>query len=308
MTVDRQTLYDAADWAARTSEPDFDDWSAFTKWLEVSPGHAEAYDRAMIAAEEGAAALGSLPANEPDWSDEEEGRGRRWLPPVLAACLALVAALWLWPAGADDIVYRTEPGESRTIALADGSSVILSGSTELFVDGENERQARLERGRALFEIRHDEADPFRLAVGDATLVDAGTVFDVNIREGQVAVGVAEGAVIYNPDGPAARIDPGQVLNFDRSAGAYRVESVPIEQVGEWREGRLTFRDAPLSDVAGDLSRATGIDYRIAKTGRGDRAISGSVATQPLRDNPGAIGPLLGISVRRDGEVWILDGN
>ena len=120
------------------------------------------------------------------------------------------------------------------------------------------------------------------------------------------MGVAEGAVIYEPDGPAARIDPGQVLSFDQGAGAYRMESVPVDQVGEWREGRLTFRNAPLADVADDLSQATGIAYRVAETGEA-RSISGSVAIDPLRRDPGALGPLLGIDVRRDDDVWILGG-
>ncbi|MEL7728101.1 FecR domain-containing protein [Citromicrobium bathyomarinum] len=309
MTLDQQSMEEAAMWAVRTAEPDFDDWSAFTDWLEASPGNAEAYDRALSAAEAGAAVLGSMPANDEDRLDEEDGPSlRRWFAPAFAACLVAVAALWLWPGATADLTYDIAPGETRTIALGEGSTITLSGGTKLVVDGDDPRQARLEGGRALFDIRHDEADPFRLAVGDATLVDAGTVFDVNIRAASVDVGVAEGAVIYNPDGPAARIDPGQVLSFDRSAGTYRMKSVPIEQVGEWREGRLTFRDAPLADVAGDLSRATGIDYRVARTGGGDRSISGSVTTEPLRQDPGAIGPLLGIAVRRDGEIWVLDGS
>ncbi|MBD59779.1 MAG: Fe2+-dicitrate sensor protein [Citromicrobium sp.] len=306
MAVDQRTLDEAALWAVRTSEPDFEDWPAFTEWLEASPANAEAYDRAMIAAEAGAEALGTMPANDPEWSDDEERKPyRRWLAPALAACLTLVAALWLWPAADAGLTYRTAPGETRSIALGDGSTVVLSGDSELVV--EDERQARLDSGRAVFEIRHDESDPFRLAVGDATLVDAGTVFEVNIREAEVAVGVAEGAVVYNPDGPAARIEPGDVLSFDRGAGTYRMARVPIDQVGEWRQGRLTFRDAPLAEVAGDLTRATGVAYRVAETG-GDRSISGSVTIEPLRRDPAALGPLLGIDVRQDGEVWILDGS
>ena len=306
MAVDQQTLDEAAMWAVRTSEPDFADWAAFTDWLEASPAHAEAYDHAMVAAEDGARALGSIPANDPEWSEEEEESSpRRWLAPALAACLAILAALWLWPAGDAGMTYTTAPGETRKIALEDGSTVFLAGDTEIVIDGE--RQARLNSGRALFEIRHDEAAPFRLAVGDAQLVDAGTVFEVAIREAAVAVGVAEGAVIYNPGGPAARIHPGEVLHFDRGAGSYRIETVPLEQVGEWREGRLTFRDAPLAQVASDLARATGIAYRTAEQGR-DRSISGSVAIDPLRRDPAALGPLLGIDVRQDGDVWILDGS
>ena len=60
-------------------------------------------------------------------------------------------------------------------------------------------------------------------------------------------------------------------------------------------------------MASDLARATGIAYRTAEQGR-DRSISGSVAIDPLRRDPAALGPLLGIDVRQDGDVWILDGS
>ena len=310
MAVDQRTLHEAAMWAVRTSEPDFEDWPAFTQWLEASAAHAQAYDAAMLAAEEAAAALGTMPANDPEWSEEdedEERAPRRWLAPALAACLAIAAALWLWPAGADDLTYSTAPGETRTIALDDGSTVVLAGGSELVVEADDAREARLNSGGAVFEIRHDEADPFRLAVGNATLVDAGTVFEVTIRDSAVAVGVAEGAVIYDSAGTAARIDPGELLSFDKGTGAYRMDSLPVEQVGEWRTGRLTFRGASLADVAGELSRATGVDYRVTQADRG-RTISGSVTIEPLRRDPAAIGPLLGIGVRQDGDAWFLDGS
>ena len=225
MALDRNILDEAAAWAVRTSEPGFEDWSRFTDWLEQSPEHAAAYDHVMLAAEEGAAMLEVQPANDID--EELPAPRRPWFAPALAACLALVAALWVWQVNDATSVYRTVPGETRQIALEDGSVIVMAGDTELIVDPDRDRYARLERGRALFEIRHNESNPFRVDVGSATLVDAGTVFDVSIRRSEVGVGVSEGAVIYNPARHNARIEPGRILTFDRaSAVSYTHLTLP----------------------------------------------------------------------------------
>lgn len=303
MPFDREILDAAALWAVRTQEPSFEDWPAFTDWLEQSPAHSEAYDRVMLAAEYGAAALLPEPAN--DEAPAQQVMTRRWFIPALAAGLAVIAALWVWQAQSPMEMYRTAPGEIRAIALADGSTIVMSGDTRLEVDPDEPRFARLDHGQALFEIRHDEADPFVLKVGSDTLVDAGTIFDVAIRSERVSVGVSEGAVIFNPSRQNARVEPGEELTFATDGTGFELSSLPLDQIGEWRGGRLTFRNASLADVAADIARATGIDVTVAE-GSGLRPVSGSVTVDALRSNPGTLGPLLGISVRRQGDTWILD--
>lgn len=303
MPFDRDILDEAALWAVRTQEPSFEDWPAFTAWLEQSPAHGAAYDHVMLAAADGVEALLAAPAN--DAAPVRPAVTRRWFVPALAACLAVIAALWVWQAPSPMALYQTAPGEMRTIALADGSTIVLAGDTRLETDPDDPRYARLNQGQALFEIRHDDANPFVLAVGDDRLVDAGTIFDVAIRSERVSVGVSEGAVIFNPSRQNARVEPGEQLTFAPDGAAFEVSSLPLEQVGEWRGGRLTFRNASLADVAADIARATGIDVRVAE-GSGFRPVSGSVTIDTLRSDPGALALLLGISVRREGDAWILD--
>jgi transmembrane sensor len=303
MPIDRDILDAAALWAVRTQEPSFEDWPAFTAWLEQSSVHSEAYDRVMLAAEDGAAAL--LPESANDEAPAQRAVTRRWFIPALAACCAMIAALWVWQAQSPMEMYRTAPGEMQTIALADGSTIVLSGDTRLEVDPDEPRYARLDHGQALFDVRHDEANPFVVKVGNDTLVDAGTVFDVAIRSDRVSVGVSEGAVIFNPTRQNARVEPGKQLTFSANGNDFEVSNLPKDQVGEWRSGRLTFRNASLADVAADISRATGLNVRVAE-GSDMRPVSGSISVDALRNDPGPLGPLLGIRVRREGDAWILD--
>jgi len=314
----------AAAWAVRTGDPAFDDWDGFTAWLEQHPAHAEAYDRVMAAVADaaeadipvlapandeaivaetpGGAASGAWPAVKPSFSSTR----RRWLGGAIAASLAVVAFAGLWQMrGGGSETFETAPGETRLIALADGGQIAMSGGTRLVVDPDEPREARLEAGQALFTIDHDPSAPFRLEVGEDTLVDVGTVFDVAHGPDSLRVAVSDGAVLFNPSGQNVELLPGDMLSSKSGSDEYSLARIPLEQVGEWRSGRLTFQDASLEELAGDLTRTTGIGFRTAP-GAAGKTVSGSLLLDPVRDDPRSIGPLLGVSVRRQGDGWVID--
>lgn len=305
MQPDETIREEAALWAVRTGDPAFDDWDGFTLWLERDPAHARAYDAAVAAVEDALGALAPAPppvaANDTDDAVSTPA-WRRWFGPALAASLAGLLALGVWQMQGGETTYATEAGEMDTIALADGSSIALGGDSRLVLDEDEPRFARLEQGQALLRIRHDDAHPFRLVAGNDTLVDAGTIFDVRLGRDRLDVEVAEGAVIVNPQTRNLRLDPGERVT--RLGGDYRTGTIATDAVGEWREGRITFRSATLVEIAEDLTRATGIAFAAAP-GSGNATLSGSVMTDPLRSDPAALGPLLGVEVRRIGDTWTI---
>lgn len=292
-------------WAAATRDPDFVDWDGFTDWLEADPAHARAYDEVQFALEEADAVLAALPetAPEPAAANDNPPAGwlvgrRAWLGGAVAAALvlALTSVLWLLPSGG--AIYETAPGETRLIALGDGSRVELAGGSRLAVEGE--RAARLEAGQALFTIRHDAARPFVLDAGGARLVDAGTVFDVRLAGETLDVAVSEGAVVVAPDAQAIRLDAG--MRAVREGGRYRVAAVDPAGVGEWRRGRISFENAGLAEIAAELSRATGLRFTADES---DTRLSGSIAVDAVRADPRALEALLGVRVRALGEGWVI---
>ena len=301
----------AVRWAMLTREPDFADWDAFTAWLEADPAHGKAYDEVQFALEEADAALALLPEpalapqaqplhdaandNPPAWFAR-----RGWLGGAMAACLALVifSVLWFSPQG--ETYYTTSPGETRLIALADGSTVALAGGSRIAVVGE--RMARLEAGQALFTIRHDEANPFVLTAAGDRLVDAGTVFDVRLTDERLHLAVAEGAVIVNPAGQNLKVGAGGRA-VRGEGGRYSLGSIDPAAVGEWSRGRISFENTSLSEIAGELSRATGRSFFSSnKTTR----LSGSIALEAVREDPRALEGLLGVRVRMVDEKWELE--
>ena len=304
-TVPDEVALEAALWAARTGDPAFAEWEAFTVWLEADPAHSQAYDRVITAVEE--AVEGGIPGAPaaPEFGDTVvplRPSRRRWIGGAIAACAAAALAVGTWQLRPQAEVYRTAPGEIREIALSDGSTVTMAGATRLKVmPGDHEVELVL--GQALFEIRHDEARPFKVLAGADTLLDVGTVFDVRKDGSSLTVAVAEGAVIFNPEAEAVRIDPGRRL--ESGQGAVRVADTPPALIGEWREGRLTFDNVALDRVAADITRATGVTFHVARDDSGKR-VSGSLLVEPIRLDPASLGPLLGVRVNASGKDWIIE--
>lgn len=312
MALDESILEQAARWAVRTGDPAFEDWEDFTLWLEADPRHAQAYDIVCTSVGDAAVELAAEPQGAND-DDRDEGSQivrlttrRRWFGGAIAASLAAVFAFGFFQMQDGTYVVETEAGETRLVDLPDGGQIALGGGTRLTLDGEDPRFAELERGQALFTITHDEARPFRVNVGEDELVDLGTVFDVRHDGRETTVAVSEGLVSFNPNGPNIRIDPGKALTSAQGSAEYRLFDVPLGQVGEWRQGRLTFQNATLAAVADDLTRATGIPFSAA-AGAAARRVSGSVLVAPVKADPRGVGQLLGVAVRQSGKGWVIEG-
>ena len=253
----------AIGWRLRLPGASPEEWQAFTAWLEADPAHLAAYDEVSLAD----ATLGQLPPRRrPIIVDHPPAqlpvRSRRgWLVGGgLATVAAGVLTATLMQTSAA-YALETRPGERRTVELADGSRIDLNGGSRIVLDRKNARKASLERGEALFTVVHDDDRPFEVRVGDDVLKDIGTVFAV-LHEGKtIEVAVSEGAVIYNPEGEAVRIDPGRKLSDDGSDRVLLAQ-VDARTVGGWRHQRLSYSGAPLSRVAADLRRNLGVSVRV----------------------------------------------
>jgi transmembrane sensor len=295
---------EALAWLVRTNDPDFEDWEAFTDWLESDPGNATAYHRLadseieMRPFVERVAPGAPLPMKAP-------ARTRRY---AIAAGLAVVAA-----AGATILVprlspvpYSTGPGEQRTIALAQGDRILMNGETRLTLAGLDRRTVRLEQGEILLQLHGSGDDKVRVESGDLELVDVGTVFDVIREAATTSVTVAEGAVVADPDGARLALRQGSRLDAKDGDTVLRATSVDAASVGAWKSGQLSYQSEPLARVISDLRRSTGIDF-VLQPDMGPRQFTGTLAIAEVRRDPQALAPLLGVTMQRSGKRWEIRG-
>jgi transmembrane sensor len=265
----------AALWMARARDPRFSDWDGLTEWLEADLAHNLAYEAAFA----GHDLAGGLDTRAPATAPVAAPRRTKWVigggAGALAAAAALVALVTPFSAGPALMVAETRPGQQRMIALVDGTRIALNGGSRLVFDRANGRTARLERGEAMFSVVHDENRPFTVDVGGQRLVDIGTRFDV-VRSAQASeVSVAQGAVLYDPEGAAVRLGAGRVLRKKDASSLVEVADIDPASVGTWRSGHLVYRGATLTRIADDLGRLTGEPIQVAPDLAG-RAFTGMI--------------------------------
>lgn len=260
----------AAAWLVRVQSDaaTAEDWAALTAWLEASDDHLAAFEAVEGLSDEIAAqAAGIAAAIAPEGGTvvafpAPRRPARRW--PVLAAlgmaAACLVAAPLLWNAAQGrETVYRTGPGETRDLALADGSHIRLGGGSQIRVRlGWRSRRVEMAEAEAAFDVARDPGRPFVISVGDQQVRVVGTAFNIRHFDRSVVVTVRRGVVeVRQPGlgpGPVARLTPGDELRHaEGTSGSVRARVDPRVAYG-WTEGRLICRDRPLPDIVADLNR------------------------------------------------------
>ena len=307
MSTERDIIEQAALWHF-ASERDDMDWDAFTRWLEADPAHARAFDEVAltdaavvdIAGED----AGLVAANDSEGSAPGLLHGwRRWTGGAIAASLVAVlgiSMLWQNPAS----VYRTQ-GERMTIALDDGSTIVLAPSSELTVDGSRQQEIALVGG-AYFDIRHDPSRQLTVTAGPLSITDIGTEFDVQVTAEDVRVAVSEGTVHVVSDHLAQRLqlEAGRQLYFNANLGRSVASPVETAAVGGWRMGLLSYSDAALSLVSADLERYAGVELDVPDE-LGDRLFSGTLAIDDGNSAIRDLSQLMGLGLERVDGIYRL---
>lgn len=168
--------------------------------------------------------------------------------------------------------FVTRLGEVRRIKLADGSHIILDTDTLVSVDyRKDERDLRLEHGRARFEVAH-EGRPFVVEAGDSEVIARGTVFDVSVLEpDEVRVHLLRGKVEVRSrrQGPRrdmihlAVLQPGQEMLLDDDTAPTRPSKPRTEPVSDWPSGSIDFAHSTLGEVIATANRYSVTKIRLA---------------------------------------------
>jgi transmembrane sensor len=297
----------AVTWHLKLANASPEDWARFVEWLEADLRHNAAYEAIADADADYGEAL-RLGTGEP--YPRQEQKSLPWLfkltaPIAMAASLAALAVWTLgWGNDKSQVVVAV-PGRPLTVALGDGTKIVLQGGSRLTLHGKNSRSAELVSGQAFFTVHHDVTRPFAVTVGERRIVDVGTEFDV-LREGQeLRVEVAEGSVRFEQGATRLRLNAGQTVNAEADTIVEGVK--PVSEIGGWTRGRLVFRQAPLSEVVQEISRARGIAIGLesslsARTFTGVIQLGGDDDTLRTR-----VELLLGVRIAKTKRGWSIEG-
>jgi transmembrane sensor len=286
---------EAAGWAARIDHGPLEpgEEHTFQAWLhgDVRCAGAFARMRALALATERARALG--PDFDPAAFAPAPFMARRTVLRMggALAASALVAVAGSWQVLRHRGRFSTGKGETKVIALKDGSVVTLNTASEIQVNYSDAlRSVELIRGEALFDVAKNRARPFVVAAGDTNVRVVGTSFTVrHLDATPVQVLVREGIVeVFKPatDTAPVRITANNmaVARADDEA-AIATMPVPVVQVHRqlaWQNGQIAFEGETLAQAVQEFSRYSDTRIVIDDPGLAREEIAGLFkATDPV---------------------------
>jgi transmembrane sensor len=263
---------------------------------------------------------GDAPKLPPRWHVRAVPTWQRNALRAAAAVLFVAGAGILWkttqPNGGGRALvptqrFATSVGERDSVRLSDGSRVLLGpGSSVTLAEGfgADARDVTL-TGEAYFDVVHDQARPFTVHAGPATIVDVGTTFTVTSDDAAgVRVAVSSGSVRMRGEaqrGEGALLEAGDVgvLVADKPVVAARQTATADDSA--FASGRLVFRDAPLMEVSASLKRWYGIDLSASDSSLARRRLTATFEGEPVERVLSVIGMTLGVDVERKGSTVIV---
>ncbi|GFE75409.1 sensor [Novosphingobium sp. TCA1] len=272
--IPKEIADEAARWFADRDSGLLEDETELNAWLNADPRHAQAFaEMEVVWSDLGGVTVPPalraslapppprLPSGLPSASvHPRRGLSRRWVPTALAASLALVVVVGAandWPTRwrADAM---TAPGEQRTIAMPDGSHILLNTRSAVAFDyAPGRRTVRLLKGEAAFTVAPDRRRPFTVEAGGGSTTALGTRFLVRTLDDGAQVSVTEHRVrvsVPAAQGRTAEVGEGQSIRYRGERGLGPLETGKVADADAWTQGFLTFEDRPLSEVVAELGR------------------------------------------------------
>jgi transmembrane sensor len=309
----------ASRWVTLILEDRASNADGLRQWVGTDAARGEAYNAAYRAAQDARHPSALLFGNyreRAEWVPLPSYRTSGW---PLAARAAFSVALTLVGVGigitalqhtdrggpgANGPEYATRLGEVRTFQLPDGSHVILDTDSALRLDfSKSGRSVALLRGRARFQISHDNARPFVVSVGGATVTDTGTVFDIDASQ-KVSIHLISGAIdvtyphsFWHPTSPTVRLSPGQQVRIDPLTIATPSAPTPADpSEAQWTSTQRTFDDVPVSQIVAEANRYSARKIELPDPAVGDRTLFLDIDIRDTRTVARELGTQLGLTL------------
>ncbi|WP_337188779.1 FecR domain-containing protein [Phenylobacterium sp.] len=239
------SLAEASSWIVRRQSGDLgpEAQAQLRRWLAAAPENAAALDAALDAW----TALENDPVLARRTRRAAAGvMAARAAPVAAAACVALGA--WGWFGSAHVEGVETGIGETRTIALRDGSAVRLDAMTRITVRQDlASRRVDIASGQAVFSVAKGRR-PFRVRTDQMQVTALGTVFTVSDSEPRDHATLLEGRVevTHRASGRKVRLVPGEHASAG-VGGLLKARTDPETDLA-WTQGRIVLRDVTLADA------------------------------------------------------------
>ncbi|MGO4409305.1 MULTISPECIES: FecR family protein [unclassified Brevundimonas] len=270
----------AAQWAARLDRAPLSpgDQAALDAWLQGDIRRLGAYAKARAVAVHSlrAAALTGGDLERAALQDIPQLDRRVLLAASIGAGMVggagLMAACWRKAQS-----FETRKGEVRTIALDDGSSMMLNTLSRASVRyGRDTREIVLTFGEALFTVVRDSRPFVVQAAGTAIIAGSGRFVVRRLEQAPLSVLALDSAVQLRPRGASLlRVEPSRAVALEEGViQEVAVDAAAVDRALAWRDRRLAFQNGTLRDAVAEFARFSDTRIEIADPAVADLRITG----------------------------------
>jgi len=160
-------------------------------------------------------------------------------------------------------VLSTPRGGKYDLMLSDGTKVWLNAASSIrypSVFSGSSREVEI-TGEAYFEVKHDDAKPFRVKAAGQLIEDIGTAFNVNAYddEPELKTTLVEGIIKVTVKDKAAILKPGQQAVTNLNQPLHIKSNVDVDEAMAWHKGLFHFQDADIQTMMRQLARWYDVD-------------------------------------------------
>ncbi|RBL90775.1 FecR family protein [Chitinophaga flava] len=206
-----------------------------------------------------------------------------------AAAAVLAAGLtWTW-FGPGSYKTITTAQNLDSLHLPDGSMVYINAHSTIRYSrsfGKNNRQVKIDKGEAFFDVVQNDALPFKVDAPDVEVQVLGTAFNVKAAKAGVKVFVQSGKVSAAYKGTEKKVilTPGQEASLLHNGNSIDTRlHKEKNNILAWKTRCLTFDDAPLTEVAAALSDFYNVQVIISNQQLADKKLLATFPNMPLEE-------------------------
>jgi transmembrane sensor len=200
-----------------------------------------------------------------------------------AAVVLIGLTIFLWLSGSDKLEYATQFGETKSIVLPDGSTVILNANSQLSFDKNWEESSAREiwlNGEAYFSVIHKEDhQPFKVTTNGGIAVEVlGTTFNVYHRSVETKVVLNSGQITlsFPVDNKEKKIlmKPGELIEYKEDT--YKKSLVDPNVYAAWTEKKIILDQTSLQEMIRMAEDNYGVKVSVESEKMLKQTVSGSM--------------------------------
>ena len=222
-------------------------------------------------------------------SSEANGAKFGWIYRIVASLIfvGLSSLVYLMLNDKPWLEYHTAYGETRSITLPDGSSVVLNANSRLTVFSDWSKRPLREiflDGEAFFSVVHTiNNQPFKVITGEGVTVEVlGTTFNVYNRTNGTKIVLNSGQIRLNlPTDQSPEMivmKPGEMVEYKEQH--YEKKAVNPLLYTAWTSNKIILDHTSLAEMVYMLKDSYGLDVEVSDSKLLQETVSGSM---PLGD-------------------------